>query len=358
MVSGPDLQVAATTRLGALDLDIALHVEAGRSLALAGPSGAGKTSVLRIVAGLLQPRAGTVRCGTHAWLDTARGVSVAPQERRCGYLFQGHALFPHLRGWQNVAYPLRGTKAERRRRALELLERFGVAHLADVRPATYSGGESQRVALARTLARDPQVLLLDEPLSSLDARTRASAGRTLRQIIDDSGIPTVVVTHDFHEAGLLGDAIAVIDHGQILQQGTASALAAAPASGFVADFTGAVVLPGVASAGPAGLTVVTLGDGSTILSTDHARGPVAASVHPWEIELAPPDRILEGSSQNRLVARVVSVTTLGNRARVTIDAGQTLAVEVTQASAEGLALGPGTAVVAIWKATATRLVER
>jgi molybdate transport system ATP-binding protein len=299
-----------------------------------------------------------VRCGTETWLDTEHGVSLAPDRRRCGYLFQDYALFPHLRGWQNVAYPLRGlARRERRARAVELLERFGVGRLADVRPATYSGGESQRIALARTLARDPEVLLLDEPLSALDARTRASAGRALKEMLAASDIPTLVVTHDFGEAALLGDEIAVIDRGRILQQGTASDLAAAPANGFVADFTGAVVLTGTAGPGPDGLTAVDIGGGATILSTDAGRGRVAASVYPWEIELAPPDTAPVGSAQNRLTARVVSSTTIGNRVRVAVDAGQPITAEITDPGARTLDLAVGRPIAVTWKASATRLIQ-
>jgi len=357
-VSAGALDVRAAARLGEIDLDVALAVRAGSCLALAGPSGAGKTSVLRTVAGLLAPRRGTVRCGEQTWLDTERGVSLDPDRRRCGFLFQSYALFPHLRGWQNVAFPLRDVKrSERRRRALELMDRFDVAHLADVRPGTYSGGESQRVALARTLARDPQVLLLDEPLSALDSRTRASAGRALERMLDDSEIPTLVVTHDFNEAAQLGDEIAVIDGGRVLQQGSASELAATPASSFVADFTGAVVLRGTASPGPAGLTAVDIGKGVTILSTERGAGDVAASVYPWEIELAPPDAPPVGSAQNRLVARVVSSTTIANRVRVTLDAGQPLIAELTGPGAGALDLAVGKRVSAIWKASATRMIE-
>jgi molybdate transport system ATP-binding protein len=352
------LEVATETQLGHLDLDVAVTLEGGRCLALAGPSGAGKTSVLRTVAGLLRPTRGRVRCGDELWLDTASRVAWAPDRRRCGYLFQDYALFPHLRGWQNVAYSLRGMRrAQRRARAVELLERFEVGHLADVRPATYSGGERQRVALARTLARDPRVLLLDEPLSALDARTRASAGRTLKRVLTESDIPTIVVTHDFNEAALLGDEIAVIDGGRILQQGTASELAAAPASGFVADFTGAVVLTGTAAPGPGGLTAVDLGVGATIYSTAIATGRVAASVYPWEIAVAPADAPEVGSAQNRLVGRLVSRTTIANRVRVTVDAGQPVTAEITDPSARVLELAPGMPLAVTWKAAATRLNE-
>src|SRR3954451_4204388 len=174
------LRVEAQARLGAFSLDVALETSAGRCLALVGPSGAGKTSLLRIVAGLIRTERGRVSCDGDVWLDTERGLDVVPERRRCGYVFQEYALFPHLRAWQNVAYPLRDLpRRQRRGRALELLERFGIADLADARPRTLSGGERHRVAVPRAPAGGPPALLLDEPLSALDTRTRAAAGREL-----------------------------------------------------------------------------------------------------------------------------------------------------------------------------------
>jgi len=348
------LRVSAATRLGSLELDVALEVRAGTCLALAGPSGAGKTSVLRTVAGLLRPERGFVACGDEVWLDTKAGVFVAPELRRCGYVFQEYALFGHLSAWQNVAYPLRGP--DRRSRALALLERFGVAHVADARPRTLSGGERQRVAVARALAREPAALLLDEPLSALDTRSRAAGGRELGDVLAHAGVPTILVTHDFTEAALLGDRVGVIDRGRVVQLGTAAELAATPASAFVADFTGAVVLTGTASAADEGLTHVALDGGGSVFSTDPGDGPVAVSVYPWEIALAPAGTDRQGSSQNHLAVRVVSVTAVGNRTRVGLAGPQPLSAELTEASAHALGLTPGAPVVATWKATATRLL--
>lgn len=351
------LRVEAGARLGALELDVELEVGAGRCLALAGPSGAGKTSVLRVVAGLLSPARGTVRCNGDTWLDVERGVCLAPERRRCGYLFQEYALFPHLRAWQNVAYPLRGLdRSERRRRAVELLDRFGLAALADARPGTLSGGERQRVALARALARRPAALLLDEPLAALDARSRAAAARELVELMGRAEVPTLLVTHDFAEAAQLGDRVGVIDAGRVVQEGTATELAGSPRSAFVADFTGAVVLPGSAEPGPGGLTLVRLEGGGQVLSTDAGCGPVAVSVYPWEIGIEAAGQAPHGSTQNRLDASVLSVTMLGNRTRLALAAPMALAAEITTASALALELRPGSRVSAAWKAAATRLV--
>ncbi len=341
------LRVEASLALGSLDLDVEFAVPAGSCLALAGPSGAGKTSVLRIVAGLLSPDRGRVSCGDAVWFD-AGGVSVAPERRRCGYVFQDYALFGHMTAWRNVAYAGVG-----RARAVELLARFGLEARADSRPAELSGGERQRVAVARALARDPDVLLLDEPLSALDPRTRAAAARELGAVLRDSGVPALLVTHDFHEAATLGDRVGVLDAGRIVQIGPAAELSARPASAFVADFTGAVVLTGVASAGPDGVTTVALDGGGTVVSTDAADGPVAASVYPWEIVLEP--SATRGSAQNHLAVEVVAITAFGGRARVALEAGQPLVAEVTAAAVRELGLAPGARVTATWKAAATRL---
>jgi len=348
------LRVEVRTSLGALDLDVALEVAAGECLAIAGPSGAGKTSVLRVAAGLLRPEHGLVEAGEETWLDTRRGVDLPPEGRRCGYVFQEYALFPHLTAWQNVAYPLRGSS--RRERALALLDRFSMSGLADERPGTLSGGERQRVAVARALAREPDILLLDEPLSALDARTRAGAVRELGAVLRDTNVPALLVTHDFSEAAALGDRVGIIDAGRVLQLGTPSELAAEPRSAFVADFTGAVVLTGTARAGPDGLTHVEVDGGGAVTSTDSAEGPVAVSVYPWEIAIESAGEAPHGSTQNRLTADVLSVTVVGNRVRLGLAGPQPLAAEITRPSAEGLGLKPGVRVVASWKAAATRLL--
>jgi molybdate transport system ATP-binding protein len=343
--------------VGAIELEVQFDVAAGRCLALAGPSGAGKSTILRLLAGTIRPDRGRITHGKDVWVDTSRKLWLAPEQRRCGFVFQDYALFPHLSAWRNVAYGLRDRpRGERRATALALLERFGLGRLADAHPSTLSGGERQRVALARALAPNPGVLLLDEPLSALDSRTRGSAGRELSAILRSVEIPTVLVTHEFSEAALMGDEVGVIDGGTIIQRGTASELAAAPATAFVADFTGAVVLTGTARAVDGGLTLVALDGGGEAATTDRGSGRVALSVYPWEITIAPPPGRADESAQNRLRARVVSVTTVGNRVRVGLAAGQPFVAEVTGKAAEDLHLAVGSDVIASWKATATRLV--
>jgi molybdate transport system ATP-binding protein len=351
------LHVDARTRLGEFELAVNLDVPPGGCLALAGPSGAGKTSILRVIAGLLCPAEGHVTCNAVTWLDTDAGVDVPADERGCGYVFQDYALFGHLSAWRNVAYGLTGMPRRRRKaRAMELLERFGIAALADAAPAMLSGGERQRVALARALAREPQALLLDEPLAALDSRSRAHAGRELAAQIAEFGVPTVIVTHDFTEAALIGGEIAVIDGGRVAQVGAAAQLAAAPDSSFVADFTGANVLTGVARPADDGSTVVTLDGGGEVTSMDRADGPVAVSIYPWEVTIEAGGQPAEGSARNHLAVEVTSVTAVANRVRVGLACPQPLTAEITGTSAKRLELAPGVRAVATWKAAATRLL--
>ena len=342
--------------LRAFALDVRLEVAPGECLALAGPSGAGKTSALRAIAGLLRTAHARVRCGEEVW--DGPGVHVVPERRRCGFLFQDYALFGHMSAWENVAYGLRPGRrrhAARRSEATRFLASFGVESLAGARPRELSGGERQRVALARALARRPALLLLDEPLSALDAATRAEATAALRTLLAQSGAPAVFVTHDFAEAAVLADRVAVIERGHALQEGTAAILAAEPRSAFVAAFTGATTLRGVAARRPDGLTAVALDGGGEIVSADEEAGRVTAVVHPWDVTLEPL-AAPAGSAQNRLEATVLTLTPAGNRLRVGLQACQPLAAEVTAAGAERLGLHPGGAVLATWKATATRLV--
>jgi molybdate transport system ATP-binding protein len=336
-----DVRIAHPLRAFRLELD--LTVEPG-TVALVGPSGAGKTTVLRAIAGLMLPERGRIALGNRPWLDTDLGLDLPPERRRVGLVFQEYALFPHMSVRANIAFGGRG-------RVDELLERFRITSLADARPPALSGGERQRVALARALAREPEVLLLDEPLSALDAFTRAHVRGELRDLLRELELPTLIVTHDFEDAAALADRVGVIVEGRLLQVDRPAELVAAPADPFVAGFTGANLLPGVAAPGPDGLTVVVLDAGFSMLTTDQGQGRAALAVYPWEVSLArdAPD----DSAVNHVRAPIGSLVQLGNRVRVRVGP---LAAEVTAASVERLALREGDVVVASFKATAARLL--
>ncbi len=227
--------------------DLTLQLRQGELVVCIGPSGCGKTTLLKLIAGFFRPDSGVVRLGgqdmTHA--------SVA--SRGCGIVFQSYALFPHMRVWENVAYPLRVRGidvARRRRKADEMLEMVGLAGMADRLPAQLSGGQQQRVALARALAFEPKALLLDEPLSALDAATRVAMRDEVRRIQKMHDIAALLITHDQDEALSLADRIAVLKDGRLVQCDTPAAIYDRPVDGFVAGFVGrANVLEGRA-AGP------------------------------------------------------------------------------------------------------------
>ena len=307
-------------------------------MALAGPSGAGKTTVLRAVAGLVAPDEGRIALGDRAWFDRARGVDLPPEERSVGLVFQEYALFPHMSVRANVAFG-------GRERVGELLERFRIAHLADARPDDLSGGERQRVALARALARDPQVLLLDEPLSALDSHTRQVVRGELQELLASLDRPALLVSHSFEDAAALAARVGVIVRGRVRQLGTPAELIAQPADAFVAAFTGANLLAGVARRDGAG-SVVLLDQGTEIRSTGTFEGRVAVAVHPWEVEgrSEPPD-----GAVNAVPGPVVSVTPQGGRARVRI--GPVLAESATEAAPE-----PGTLAYAVFAPEHARLL--
>jgi molybdenum ABC transporter ATP-binding protein len=320
-----------------------LSLDVGSTVALVGPSGAGKTTALRAVAGLTRPRGGRIACGEETWFDAERGIALAPDERQVGYVFQDYALFPHMTVRENVAYA-------RRHPPDEYLERFRIAHLAEARPGSLSGGERQRVALARALARDPAVLLLDEPLSALDAHTKVEVRAELQELLYALRIPVLLVTHDFEDAAALSDTVGVIVDGRLLQLGTPRELVARPADPFVASFTGANLLHGIAEVGD-GATRVRLADGTLIASAESGTGAVVLAVYPWDVTVStePP----HDSAMNVVRAPIASIAELGSRVRVSIGP---LSAEITAESLQRLGLRIGTFAYASFKATGTRVV--
>lgn len=225
-------------RLPEFDLEVGLEVGV-ETIALVGRSGSGKSTTLHAIAGLTPPDAGTVELAGRTLLDSRANVAVAPERRRIGLLFQHFALFPHLDVAENVAFGLFAVpRAQREVRTRAALEFVGLSGMDRVRSTELSGGERQRVALARALVTQPDALLLDEPLAALDAQSRARIRLELAALLKRLAIPTIVVTHDYDDARVLGDRIAVLDRGKVVQVGTASDLQARPADDFVAALTG------------------------------------------------------------------------------------------------------------------------
>jgi molybdenum ABC transporter ATP-binding protein len=324
--------------------ELRLTFEVEGTLALVGPSGAGKTTVLRVAAGLARPRAGRVAVDDETWFDARRDVHLPPDRRRVGLVFQEYALFPHMTVRANIEYA-------RKHAADEYLERFRIAHLERAYPGQLSGGEKQRVALARALARRPQVLLLDEPLSALDAHTKTTVRAELQELLADVEIPVLLVTHDFEDAAALADRVSVIVDGTLRQTGTPEQLVARPSDAFVASFTGANLLHGHAEATQNGSTRVRLRDGSTITIADAVSGEVVVAVYPWDITVgatSPHD-----SAMNVICAPIRTIAPLGNRVRLAIGP---VSAEITAESLARLQLAVGQTAYASFKATGTRIV--
>jgi len=207
---------------GGPTIDGTLRLPVGRShgLVLFGPSGSGKTTVLRCLAGLERPTSGRILFAGETWFDADAGIHASPQVRKIGYLCQDYALFPHLTVQENIAYGLRGgDRGERDAVMRELICLLQLDGLEARRPAQLSGGQQQRVALARALARRPRLLLLDEPLSALDAPTREHVRGALRRLLRSQGIPAICVTHDRDEALALADEVAVMERGRVREIG-------------------------------------------------------------------------------------------------------------------------------------------
>ena len=210
------LEVAVARRIGEFDLDVAFTVESGIAV-LFGPSGAGKSLTLSLIAGLIRPDTGTVLINGRTVTDCARRIHVSTQDRRIGMVFQDGVLLPHRSVLDNVALAVRqgGGRRERRAIARSWLERVGAEGLADRRPGSLSGGQRQRAALARGLAGEPALVLLDEPLSALDSAVRAELRKLIREVIVSAGVPAVLVTHDAEEAEEIGDEIIAYDDGRV-----------------------------------------------------------------------------------------------------------------------------------------------
>ena len=333
-----------------LDAALALPLEQAPVTVLFGPSGAGKTTLLRLLAGLQRPDPGKIVFRDRVWCDTARGIWLEPQQRRAGLVFQHYALFPHLTVERNVAF------AASAQAAAGMMERFGLTGLARRMPRAISGGEQQRVALARALAAEPELLLLDEPLSALDAAARVRTRRELRGLLASAGVPSIVVTHDRTEAIALADWMAVMVDGRILQTGPVREVFARPATAQVAEAVGVEnILPGEIVARAGGLLRLAVGSAAIECLDGGESGPLLASIRAEDVALTR-DPARASTQRNRLSGVVRAITVEGPLARVEMDCGFPLMALVTAQSAADLNLQPGESLAAVIKTTSVHLI--
>lgn len=351
---------------GPIPLDAAFECRPGEVLALVGPSGSGKTTILRAIAGLYRVRTGRITCNGAMWFDSADGVDVPPHVRSVGLVFQNYALFPHMTALGNVMAALSHRPApERATRARDLLRLVHLDGLEDRKPAMLSGGQQQRVAVARALARDPQVLLLDEPFSAVDKVTRQKLHRELTELRHAFRFPVVLVTHDLDEASLLADRLCILRHGTTLQHGSPFEVMTRPSSPEVArvlgDYEAGVVLNatvcgvdktfglselavGGAEGGVQRLWVpnVNLPLGSTLRMRVRARDVALSLNRPKDVSIL---NVLEG--------RVADIARRDEpQVDVLIDIGQPLMARITRKSLHHLSLRPGMTIFALIKTVA------
>lgn len=346
------LDAHVVVRRGALEVDVDLTVAEGEVLAVLGPNGAGKSTLLRVLAGLLPPDGGAVTVGGEAW--DGEGVHLPPHRRSVGMVFQDHLLFPHLSVADNVAFGPRARGAGRaaaRGAAVGWLDRVGLAGLADRRPGELSGGQAQRAALARALVGDPRVLLLDEPLSALDARTRLTVRAELGRHL--AGYPgcAVLVTHDPVDAMALAGRVMVLEEGRVVQTGTPVEVSRRPRTDYVARLVGLALLPGTGAG-----TSVRLAGGGTVEVAEEVTGPVFAAVRPESVALYPTRP--EGSPRNVWPARVAGATPHGATVRCELEGEVPLIADVTAAAFAQLRLEPGSPVWATVKASEVTVYAR
>ncbi len=333
---------------------------------LFGSSGAGKTTILDCIAGVLRPEKGRIAVGERALFDSERSVDVSVSDRRVGYVFQSLALFPHMSARQNIDYGL--TKlavAERQQRVAEISESFGIRHLLDRRPADISGGERQRVALARTLVTDPCVLLLDEPLSGLDVPTKSRIMEDLRRWNDSHRIPILYVTHDRSEVFALAERVVVLEQGRAIAQGSPFEVLENPRHELVASLAGFENIfdvevkalhedHGTMTCAFRGHTAVHLEVPLTARTEVGARTRVAVRAGDILVATTVPQGL---SARNVLPGRIVSVERRDVMCVLQVDCGTMFEVHVTPQATESLGLHPGTNVWLVLKTHSCHLLR-
>jgi molybdate transport system ATP-binding protein len=346
--AGSGLDVDAEVRRGDFTLRVALRAAPGEVLGVLGPNGSGKSTLLSAVAGLIPVSAGRILLGGQVVDDAASGAFLEAAERPVGFVFQNYRLFPHLSVLDNVAFSPRARgigRQQARAAAAGWLGRLGLSEFASRRPADLSGGQAQRVALARALAGDPALLLLDEPLSALDARTRLDVQTELSRHLSDFDGPCLLVTHDPLEALVLADRLLVLEEGRIVQEGTPAQVARRPATEYVAKLVGLNLYTGDAD----GPDVKLRGGGAFVVPDHHQHGEVLVALRPSSVVVSVERP--HTSARNTWPATIVGLTLLTDRVRLDLDGQPSALVDVTPAAVAELALSSGSKVWLSTKAT-------
>ncbi|MEU6537192.1 ABC transporter ATP-binding protein [Streptomyces sp. NPDC047000] len=342
---GAGLDARLVVDRGSFRLDVALTAAPGDVVALLGPNGAGKTTALRALAGLVP------LTGGHLRLDGAPLDRTPPESRPVGVVFQDYLLFPHLTALDNVAFGPRchgATRAEARALAAEWLEHMGLGDHAAAKPRRLSGGQAQRVALARALAVRPRLLLLDEPLAALDARTRLEVRSRLRRHLAEFEAVAVLVTHDPLDAMVLADRLVVVEDGRVVQEGTPTHIARHPRTDYIAQLVGLNLYRGRAEGGH----TVRLDTGPAITTTEELSGEVFVAFPPGAVTLYR-ERPSGSSARNLWRCEVTGLETHGDQIRADLSGELPLAADLTTVAAAELDLQPGAALWATVKATQT-----
>lgn len=349
------LELAGVVRQGEFTLTLDCVAAPGEVLAVLGPNGAGKSTLLRAVAGLLPMATGHIRIAGVTVDDPEQRVFVPPEVRRVGYVFQNYRLFPHLSLLENVAFGprSRGVSARQARdTARYLLDHLDLPALADRKPGQVSGGQAQRAALARALAGDPEILLLDEPLAALDARTKVDTRSSLRGYLDEFTGPVILVTHDPLEAMVLADRLLVLEGGEKVQEGSPAEVARRPRTDYVARLVGLNIYPGTLDRSTR--TVVLDAGGTLVVTPDPEAGtrvfaalrPAAITVHTRRPE--------PGSARNVWTGEVTGVEMAADRVRLDVTGEPDALVDITAAAVAELGLDVGSRV---WLSAKAQEVE-
>jgi molybdate transport system ATP-binding protein len=350
------LVVDAEVRRGSFTLAVSLAAAPGRVLGLLGPNGAGKSTLLGAVAGLTPVSAGRITLAGQVMDDADAGTFAEPSSRPVGFVFQNYRLFPYLTVAENVAFSPRARGQGRRAAraaASHWLDRLGLAGLAGRKPDQLSGGQAQRVALARALAGQPELLLLDEPLSALDAGTRLDVQAELKRHLADFTGPCLLVTHDPLEALVLADRLIVLEGGRIVQEGTPALIARQPATEYVAKLVGLNLYAGRADGAQVKLT----GGGEFVVADQGAHGDVLVAFRPSAVVVST-ERPEHGSARNIWPARITGLTLLADRVRLDLEGQPSALVDVTPAAVAELSLQPGSQVWLTTKATDLEVYPR